>query len=481
MATATTAAALGHLAKDFGPSLKGRWRESAATVYANVMAALVDKSDNNMSSPALSLDPRLVRAAVLSIQVVRASPLARPKLLTDALCPKPYSTDLLLYMLVAALDCYCNDNDDDQEEEEEAINTTVFTGSKGTLPKNLSDTEAHICALALSQECTSRLDFADDAVWRSYLQLERRLHRLALITTTTTTTDHHHAAVVQRDTGHKGTVMLHSLAAISAAVWSRRRAHLLLAEAVDKEHIHHRHHHHHQRLDAVESGVRRLLEDSYRDWAGVRFRQAITKGRANSLGRAHDREVCGFLANGVTGAVSTLNESVETAFMPVPHVLKAVLGDFNSFQLPKDDGVLGDDAVVLYLANSVLKQRFGVPLLDSFVLTEANWAKSAPALAASRYRPPHLLCGPQRRWGVLHYFHNNSSSVEEEEEEEEDKGPCFARCSSCGCCVKALSLWIVLFAEHLLRDGGGGGGGTERDRDTSTVEFCNFVSGLGRS
>ena len=134
--TATTAAALGHLAKDFGPSLKGRWRESAATVYANVMAALVDQSDNKMSSPALSLDPRLVRAAVLSIQIVRASPLARPKLLTDALCPKPYSTDLLLYMLVAALDWYCcNDDDEEEEEEEETINTTVFTGSKGTLPR----------------------------------------------------------------------------------------------------------------------------------------------------------------------------------------------------------------------------------------------------------------------------------------------------------------------------------------------------------
>ena len=288
--------------------------------------------------------------------------------------------------------------------------------------------------------------------------------------------------------------MLHSLAAISAAVWSRRRAHLLLAEAVDKGHIHRHHHHRHQRLDAVESGVRRLLQESYRDWAGVRFRQAITKGRANSLGRAHDREVCGFLANGVTGAVSTLNESVETAFMPVPHVLKAVLGDFNSFQLPEDDGVLGDDAVVLYLANSVLKQRFGVPLLDSFVLTESNWSKSAPALAASRYRPPHLVCGPQRRWGVLHYLHNNNNSrnssreEEEEEEEEEDKGPCFVLCpssssssSSRGCCVKALSLWVVLFAEQIRRgDGGGRGGGTERDLDANTLEFCNFVSGLGK-
>ena len=127
-----------------------------------------------------------------------------------------------------------------------------------------------------------------------------------------------------------------------------------------------------------------MLQESYRDWAGVRFRQAIT-GRANSLGRAHDREVC---ASSPTASPvqSTLNESVETAFMPVPHVLKAVLGDFNSFQLPEDDGVLGDDAVVLYLANSVLAAL--ACRCSTASCSPSRTGPKAPALAASRYRPP---------------------------------------------------------------------------------------------
>lgn len=407
----------------------------------------------------------LMRAATTSIQAVRVSPRARNRLLSDALCPKPWSSDVLLYVLLAMIDTALPPTmakttaaaEDVGNETNPAV-TRVFTGSPlsssssnsssdSIIMNELSDTQTYICALSLSHECISKLDFSLDDTWDEYLLLERRIYRMVLFTNVDD--EIHHTSVYQKgisetnnNTSQKKTVLLHCMAAISAAMWARRLSHKCMATLMQR------------RVPdsattataTIKSGtmgcdpslktLRGMLLDSYAEWVGVRFKQAVCKGRCNALCRAHDTELFGFLSNGVAACGASMSESVEAAFMPAPQVLKSIHGDYNAMKFAGHEA-LHDESVILYLANSIIKQKFEIPLLDCHVLLDADMVRNAHTLMSARYRAPCIACGPRKQWGVL-YWHSRTARFT----------PGSLLNAECPL-LASLAMWIKLYVQHV--------------------------------
>ena len=463
------------LATSFDASLSGRWREHVVMAHRYLSEKCrrkmnqehnnerdVHDDDTTESDESLCL---VLRKATLSIQAVRVSPKARSRLLSDALCPKPWSSDVLLFVLLAMMDTLMP-----EDSIPSTRGNTIFTGR---VPAHkLSDLQTYICAMTLSHECTTRLDMSNETTWNSYRAFERRLYRMVLFTDASATC---HSAVCnvdvvsgKQDQVTKKTVLIHTMAAISASVWRRRVSHVTLRNctvadveiAIPQEF----------RMIKAMASVHNLLASSYREWFGVRFCQSICKGRANSLCRSHDREIFSFLSNGVAGSKSTLNESVDAAFMNVPQVLKAVLSDFQCMKQDRsldseattgkeELSALNDDVIVLYLANSLLKQRFGIPLADQYTFIEADVAHSIEGLYQTRYRAPCIVRGPEMVWGVMHWFDKEASFV-----------PGSLISSDNNSLVAAITLWLVYYMQHMARASAG--------FKSSNLDFKAFVNTL---
>lgn len=528
-------ASLQFLATSFDASLKGRWREHVVVAY-RYMALRVkgsmrgdgSNSDDGSDDEADRELWALLRAVVTSVQAVRVCPRARGRLLSDALCPKPWSSDVLLYVLLAMIDAVLPPTTPPSGcavLRTEGRGTTecglcnrikVFTGSCDAC--DLSDTQTYICAMALSHECMSRLDFSVDATWDEYLSLERRIYHMVLFTDLDG--EIHHTSLFQKGTGtgisgaqeQKKTVLLHSMAAISASMWGRRLSHKCVSDMMKSAVVHARMHMGRVRLtgcvvdidvlddiqgsddsdgngidalatmgcDPTLSVVIQMLTESYAEWAGVRFKQAVCKGRCNQLCRAHDTELFGFLSNGVAACGAALGESVEAAFMPVPQVLKSVHGDFDALKFT-GPVALHDVAVVLYLANNIIKTKFGISFLDNHVLTDLDMVRNVQSIAAAQYRPPYMACGPGGlngpKWGVLHW-HKDTRDKRKSSTRDEDHGKAMFTpgelLSSDYPLVASLAMWIKLYAQHLII---GEALDTQGRKcgNTQSTEFCHLA------
>ena len=405
--------ALRYLACSFDASLGGRWREQVAHAYRYLALRVRALAAGGGATGGAAIDDEedvklwgLLRAVIVSIQAVRVSPRARERLLSDALCPKPWTSDLLLYILLAMIDAVLPSSSSLPLEQHssatadglESDRVRVFTGSCDA--NELSDTQTYICATALSHECMSKLDFSLASTWAEYLALERRVYRMVLFTDPDK--EIHHTAVFRKSGGNnesaqKNTALLHAMAAISAATWGRRMSHVALSGMLTRSPTRDT-----MGCDPSLTALKKLLADSYAEWAGTRFKLTICKGRCNALCRAHDTELFSFLSSGIAGGRASMSESVEAAFMPVPHVLKSIHGDFDALRFPEHP-TMCDPTVILYLTNSVLKQRFDIAFVDRHVLIDADMTRNANAIASARYMAPCVAHGPGGAWGVLHW------------------------------------------------------------------------------
>lgn len=426
------------LASEFSSSLTGRWRECLVEAY-KFLSELV--STQYVPDDAMCV---MLNAAVTSIQTVRVSPTARGKLLNDALCPKPYTAEILLFVLLGLIDTLLLRCQAEQHTQE-STPCSVFTGSRQ--PNELSDIETFICAKCISHEVIDKLDFSDNKVWKEYTALESRFYKLVLYTDEN---EMHHSLVFQ--SGNKKTVLIHTIAAITAALWRRRLSHKILScmrGSTSSLPL----------CDNInDTKLVQLMRDAYSDWIGVRFKQTIQKGRANALCRIHDTEVFSFLASGIAGTKASLSESVDAGFLCVPHVLTTIYGNYDALQLRNNDP-LHDNTIVLYLANSLIKQRFGIALADQYILIEADIAKSVQNIASSRYRAPLIIRAQLNEWGVLHFLNDTPSFV---------LGSILnAEYPLVGC----IGFWIHCHAAHLMK--------REVDcRKTALQEFIEFARTL---
>lgn len=453
-------ASLKYLATSFDASLRGRWREHVVAAHRYLILRAKDMSGKEIYEDEDEDDMelrRLLRSTTSAIQAVRVSPRARSRLLSDCLCPKPWSSDLLLYILLALISSILPDDKSTlMFDEEENPRVGVFTGSRNA--NDLSDNETYICALTLSHECMYHLDLSIQKTWEEYLLLERRIYKMVLFTDMDS--EIHHTAVFEnrsdlnRDTqGQKKTVLLHSMAAISAAMWGRRVSHSCIG-AMTKEA---RPSSLHKGIDPSLSVLKDMLLSAHRDWRGTRYELAICKGRCNTLCRAHDTEMFSFLSNGVAGTGASMGESVEMAFMPVPQVLKTIHGSYEALKFP-DNEVFCDCTAILYLSNSILKQKFDIPLLDNYVLIEPDVTRNINAISAARYRQPCIVCGPGGNWGVLHW--KSDCGTKRKASSEGHGNECFAiftpgfLLNADYPLVATLALWLKLYCVHHRANGG---------------------------
>ena len=487
-------ASLKYLATSFDASLKGKWREHLVVAHRYLILRAKgmcttecdsdeeitvngeeeeeeeeeeeDKSSNNTTSSdgdVALFD--LLRSVVIAIQAVRVSPRARSRLLSDCLCPKPWSSDLLLYILLALIETILPDPMTESiHEKDEIVDVQVFTGSRNA--NQLSDNETYICALALSHECMHRLDFSVDTVWKQYLALERRIYQMVLYTNMDN--ELYHTAVFEHESnagrcaqGQKKTILLHTMAAISASVWGRRMSHSCIASMQRNIHPNLMPH---DGIDPSLSVLKDMLMAAYREWNGTRFRLAICKGRCNALCRSHDTEIFSFLSNGVAATGAAMSDSVEMAFMSVPQVLKVVHDEYDALKFA-DHEVFCDQTAILYLSNSMLKQKFDISLLDRHVLIEPDVVKNISAISAARYRQPCIACGPGGNWGVLYWkpgcgAKRKAQIRDDDNDNHSDKAQHFARFIPGSILnkdyplVASLAIWLKLYCVHLNASGG---------------------------